>query len=144
MGNPARTPACFASSCLSSFKRIEQVLVCGLRSHAVQTALEGLHSQRIAYRGLCPTTIVLTTSGHAVLCDLSFAKKLSDRTFTVCGPPEFWAPEMVQLIGHTEAVDWWALGCLLFCLLAQTSPFHSSGAPMSLSLLLAAIAVSSD
>jgi hypothetical protein len=94
---------------------------------AAQVALEALHSQRVAYRALSPTTMVLTTSGHVLLCDLSHGKFLTDRTFTVCGPPEFWAPEVVKQAGHTEAVDWWSLGALLFCLLTQRSPFYSTG-----------------
>lgn len=95
---------------------------------AAQVALEALHSQHVAFRALSLTTVVLTTTGHILLCDLSHGKFLTDRTFTVCGPPEFWAPEVVKQAGHTEAVDWWALGALLFCLLTQQSPFYSTGA----------------
>ncbi|KAF0045679.1 hypothetical protein F2P81_002208 [Scophthalmus maximus] len=86
-------------------------------------AIEYLHSKEIVYRDLKPENILLDSEGHIRLTDFGFAKKLSDRTWTLCGTPEYLAPEVIQSKGHGRAVDWWALGILIFEMLAGYPPF---------------------
>uniref|UniRef100_A0A1A7XMB0 Protein kinase, X-linked n=1 Tax=Iconisemion striatum TaxID=60296 RepID=A0A1A7XMB0_9TELE len=87
-------------------------------------AIEYLHSKEIVYRDLKPENILLDSEGHIRLTDFGFAKKLSDRTWTLCGTPEYLAPEVIQSKGHGRAVDWWALGILVFEMLAGYPPFY--------------------
>lgn len=87
-------------------------------------AIEYLHSKDIVYRDLKPENILLDAEGHIRLTDFGFAKKLSDRTWTLCGTPEYLAPEVIQSKGHGRAVDWWALGILVFEMLAGYPPFY--------------------
>uniref|UniRef100_A0A8C2XQI1 Protein kinase cAMP-dependent X-linked catalytic subunit n=1 Tax=Cyclopterus lumpus TaxID=8103 RepID=A0A8C2XQI1_CYCLU len=86
-------------------------------------AIEYLHSREVVYRDLKPENILLDSEGHIRLTDFGFAKKLSDRTWTLCGTPEYLAPEVIQSKGHGRAVDWWALGILIFEMLAGYPPF---------------------
>ena len=63
-------------------------------------ALEYLHSKKIAYRDLKPENLLIASDGHLKITDFGFAKKIIDRSFTLCGTPEYLAPEIIMTCGH--------------------------------------------
>ncbi|DAZ96116.1 TPA: hypothetical protein N0F65_000664 [Lagenidium giganteum] len=86
-------------------------------------ALEFMHERNIAYRDLKPENILLDSAGYAKLVDFGFAKKLAGKTYTLCGTPEYLAPEIILGVGHTTAVDNWGVGVLIYEMIMGDSPF---------------------
>ena len=96
------------------------------------TVFEYLHSKNIVYRDLKPENILINKNGYLKLTDFGFAKQLGSekaKTYTLCGTPEYLAPEIILNKGHGKAVDWWTLGILLFEMLVGIDPF-SDDEPM--------------
>ncbi|EDW39249.1 GL13992 [Drosophila persimilis] len=113
----------------------------------VVLALEYMHYMNLMYRDLKPENILLDVNGYIKLTDFGFTKvpvpvpvlartiflPLNRSVFsawrdappTLCGTPEYLAPEIIQLKPYNKSVDWWAFGILLFEFVSGRSPFAS-------------------
>jgi protein kinase A len=116
---------------LRKFRRFDENMA---RFYAAEIVLilEHLHEHQggIAYRDMKPENLLLDGEGHIKLVDFGFAKRLGNNesghpveTYTLCGTPEYLAPEVIHNKGHTTAVDWWALGILIYEFLTGYPPF---------------------
>ncbi|CZR54487.1 related to cAMP-dependent protein kinase type 2 [Phialocephala subalpina] len=97
--------------------------------HAAEVilAIEYLYGENIIYRDIKPENILLDRHGHLKLCDFSFAKEIEDITWTLCGTPDYLAPEVLSSKGYNRSVDWWALGILIYEMLCGYTPFWDGG-----------------
>jgi len=90
-------------------------------------SLSHLHHRHICYRDLKPENVLVDSGGYCQLVDLGFAKIVMDKTYTLCGTPEYLAPEIILSKGHDKGVDYWAFGVLIYEMLVGRSPFYSYG-----------------
>eukprot|EP00656_Telonema_subtile_P049780 TRINITY_DN626_c0_g1_i11.p2 TRINITY_DN626_c0_g1~~TRINITY_DN626_c0_g1_i11.p2 ORF type:complete len:198 (-),score=18.77 TRINITY_DN626_c0_g1_i11:167-760(-) len=85
---------------------------------------------RIAYRDIKPENIMLAANGYLRLIDFGFALVVEEgaKTFTVCGTPEYQAPEVITGAGHGLEADWWGLGILVYEMVTGATPFGADEA----------------
>ncbi len=90
-----------------------------------------MHSQKVIHRDLKLGNLLLDDRLTVKLCDFGLAARLisdSDRKTTICGTPNYLAPEILQGSkngGHSYAVDIWSIGVILFTMLCGRPPFES-------------------
>ena len=66
--------------------------------------------------------------GHVKIADFGMCKegiKEGSTTSTFCGTPDYIAPEILQELDYGASVDWWALGVLMYEMMAGQPPFEA-------------------
>jgi serine/threonine protein kinase len=90
----------------------------------IVTVLQYMHKLDIMYRDLKPENLLLSNEGNIVLIDFGEAKEgVADTisSYTL----EYYAPEIIRGDKHSKAIDWWALGTLIFDMLTGAPPFYT-------------------
>ncbi|KAG0336527.1 Serine/threonine kinase [Podila humilis] len=92
----------------------------------VLLALQYFHENNIVYRDLKLDNIMLALDGHIKIGDYGLCKEnmpFGATTRTICGTPEFMAPEIIEEQPYDRSVDWWTFGVLMYEMLLGRAPF---------------------
>jgi serine/threonine protein kinase len=101
------------------------------RIYAAQivAALRFLREHKVVHRDLKPDNCLVTADGHLKLADFGLSFFGATGGNGRVGTPDYMAPEMVLSKPHGFEVDYWALGAMLFEMLAGVTPFHADDPP---------------
>lgn len=102
----------------------------------VTLGFQDMHLLNICYRDLKPENLLLDSQGFLKICDFGLAKVVNDKTFTLCGTPDYLAPEIITSKGHNKACDYWALGILIYEMAVGEVPFYADDPMMIYQLIL--------
>lgn len=100
----------------------------------IASAVAYMHARHVMHRDIKPENILLAEGGRLALGDFGWANHCpppSSPRYTMCGTPDYLAPEMVDGSGHGKEVDLWALGVLAYELLVGRTPFLEKRRPAS-------------
>jgi serine/threonine protein kinase len=87
-----------------------------------------LHKHNIVYRDLKPENLLLDAVGHIRICDFGLSKQdvEGDSVKSICGTPEYLAPEVIRRKAYGKAVDWWSLGTLVYEMIHGLPPYYNT------------------
>lgn len=86
-----------------------------------------LHSCKIVHRDLKLGNLLISESMEIKLADFGLATRLNEhqKRTTLCGTPNYIAPEILNRDGHGYEADVWSLGCIVYTLLLGRPPFET-------------------
>uniref|UniRef100_A0A8B9JBW3 non-specific serine/threonine protein kinase n=1 Tax=Astyanax mexicanus TaxID=7994 RepID=A0A8B9JBW3_ASTMX len=99
-------------------------------SAEIVCALEYLHQKGIIHRDLKPENILLSEEMHIQITDFGTAKQLSSdsrqaRANSFVGTAQYVSPELLTEKSACKSSDLWALGCIIYQLVAGLPPFRA-------------------
>uniref|UniRef100_A0A8C5DDY0 G protein-coupled receptor kinase n=1 Tax=Gouania willdenowi TaxID=441366 RepID=A0A8C5DDY0_GOUWI len=91
----------------------------------ITTGILHLHAMDIVYRDMKPENVLLDSQGQCRLSDLGLAIEIAPgKTVTqMAGTGAYMAPEILTKTPYRTSVDWWALGCSIYEMVAGYTPF---------------------
>jgi len=95
----------------------------------ITLGVQYLHANNIIHRDLKLGNLFLTDEMEVKIGDLGLATHVEydgERKKTLCGTPNYIAPEVLGKKGHSYEVDIWSLGCIMYTLLVGKPPFETT------------------
>ncbi|KAK5645786.1 hypothetical protein RI129_004250 [Pyrocoelia pectoralis] len=88
-----------------------------------------LHNNKIIHRDLKLGNLFLNDDLHVKIGDFGLAARIAfegETKKTLCGTPNYIAPEILNKKGHSFEVDIWSVGCIMYTLLLGKPPFETN------------------
>ena len=98
---------------------------------AIQIAegLQEAHDKGVVHRDIKPQNIMLTAKGQVKIMDFGLAslagRSRLTKSGTTLGTPAYMSPEQLEAKEVDRRADIWALGCVLYEMLTQRTPFDA-------------------
>ncbi|CAL1706788.1 unnamed protein product [Somion occarium] len=113
----------------SRIKRLGSLSVDCARYYAAQIvdALDYMHSKGVIHRDLKPENLLLDDDFRIKITDFGTGKILDaggERAKTFVGTPEYVSPELLEVSETSRSSDLWALGCIIYRMIAGQFPFQ--------------------
>lgn len=93
----------------------------------IALACKYLHDNKVVHRDLKLGNLFINDDMHVKVGDFGLATRVGngERKLTLCGTPNYIAPEVLTKKGHSFEVDVWSLGCIVYTLLVGHPPFET-------------------
>lgn len=101
---------------------------CRFYIHQILEGVRYLHDNQIIHRDLKLGNLFLNDKLNVKIGDFGLATQIKyegERKKTLCGTPNYIAPEILTKKGHSYEVDIWSIGCVMFTLLVGQPPFET-------------------
>ena len=86
-----------------------------------------IHQHNVIHRDLKLGNILISEDMHIKICDFGLSTRIrsvGEKRKTVCGTPNYIAPEVLEEQGHSYEVDIWSLGVIIYTLLVGKPPYE--------------------
>ena len=100
----------------------------------IADGLDAVHAQGILHRDIRPSNVMIMRDGRVKLVDFGLARQPGDTTVTLMGQlvgePAYMSPEQLRNKPASPETDIWAMGVLLYEMLAGEPPFQGTSFPL--------------
>ena len=93
--------------------------------------LKYIHNHKIIHRDLKPGNLFLNQKIQLKIGDFGLASKLEydgQKRYSICGTPNYIAPEILEEKGYSYEVDIWSLGVIAYTMFFGVTPFETDDA----------------
>lgn len=121
---------CSKKSLMHVLRRRKRITEPEVRYYIKQltSAMCYIHQRRIIHRDLKLGNMLLNSNMSLKIADFGLAAQLryeGEQLQTVCGTPNYIAPEVLKRTGYSYEADIWAIGCIMYALLDGKPPFET-------------------